>query len=118
MSVLPVKPGMRPVSSVDMSGLKTSFGNASVFALGIIGGLNVKTAQASEDAGIIFDEALRNVREAYKFLTDTGETNNNFLAGAQQISAEDQAKINELNFALERLQAASLNSSSAISLLT
>ena len=104
-----------PVSSDDDT---EESGNASVFALGIISGLNVKTAQAAEDAGIIFDEALRNVREAYKFLTDTGDTNNNFLAGAQQISAEDQAKINELNFALERLQSASLNSSSAISLLT
>lgn len=90
----------------------------SVFALGIISGLNVKTKQASEEAGIIFDEALRNVREAYKFLTDTGETTNNFQVGAQQISAADQAKINELNFALERLQSASLNGSSAISLLT
>ena len=92
--------------------------NDSVFALGIIDGLNVKTKQAAEDAGVIFDEALRNVRDAYKFLTDTGESTNNFQVGAQQISAEDQAKINELNFALERLQSFSLNSSTSISLLT
>lgn len=76
----------------------------TVFSLGFTSGVNVRTREAATEAGILLDNALREVRSLYQRLNPAPE-NAAAKAAAAQISARDAAQIANLQFALDRLMA-------------
>lgn len=75
------------------------------FSLGLFDDLNVLDRSAAADAGIIIDSAMLEVRKAFDFLN--GTTDEDPLSKVR-ISAANQARINSLQFALERVSSFSV----------
>jgi len=76
----------------------------TVFALGFTTGISVKSKKAASEAGILLDNALREVRSLYQRLNPEPESRAAELAKAQ-IGGRDAAQIASLQFALDRLTA-------------
>jgi hypothetical protein len=91
----------KPESSGDVAEDKKT---QSVFSLGFTTGLNVKSKEAATEAGILLDNAMREVRSLYQRLNPV-EENRAAQAAAAQIGARDAAQIANLQFALDRLTA-------------
>jgi hypothetical protein len=100
--------GLRPATlfaKQESSGdVKEDKKTKSVFSLGFTAGLNVKTKEAATDAGVLLDNAMREVRALYQRLNPTEESRA-AQAAAAQISGRDAARIASLQFALDRLTA-------------
>ena len=83
-----------------------------VFSLGLTPGLNVKSKEAAGEAGILLDNAMREVRSLFQRLNPAVESRA-AEAAAAQISAGDAARIASLQFALDRLTASQQPAQSA-----
>jgi hypothetical protein len=84
----------------------------TVFSLGFTAGLNVKSKEAATEAGILLDNAMREIRALYQRLNPVEESRA-AQAAAAQISARDAAQIANLQFALDRLTASQQQPQSA-----
>jgi hypothetical protein len=69
---------------------------SSIFELGLVGTLDVTKTSTAGDAGILIDNALREIRTLYKFLADGPSDGEERPTGPVPISAADQARIANL----------------------
>jgi hypothetical protein len=91
-----------------------------IFALGLSNDMNVLSKKDATDAGVLIDNAMRLVRDAYQKLNPSAEAVKDPLANVN-ISAADQAKIDALQRTLANItqiaQAGQQQQSSSFSLL-
>lgn len=91
--------------------------NQTVFSLGFTAEMNVESEKAAIDAGILLDNALREVRDLYQRLNPAAEDPMS-QAAAAQIGARDAARIASLQFALDRLTATQQSPSAGLFSIT
>ena len=87
-----------------------------VFALGLFEGMSLDGTRASQEAGLVIKDAMRQIREIHDRLTGVAESNPLAALAALAIPPAEQARIDAMRTALLRLIALNTNNTSSFSL--